>query len=318
MRLVRGPVAEHEGRALDRPSVGGARDRASGGHRLQLHARDHVGISAQPVRLKPDRVRRLPAGREDDGADHRLDDGTVVPNQNGKVAGLAGDLGYLSGGENSDGGQRFSLPDERVDLHRLQIPVGRTLGELPAESGSVSTQLWALFDEHHVKAGPGRVDGGGEPCDAAAYYQDRPRVGLRVRSRWGRLLRADNSHSQVVLGQALGFGMVGRVAPHHLLPDVDPLDERAFDAEHIGVDPRGTGGDHDGIDPLLLDVVLDQPRVLQAKGGRGPHNRDPELGRGRINQLLPVEASTYAAAAAEVDADLFPHHPASADRRAAL
>src|SRR5207245_6775877 len=96
----------------------------------------------------------------------------------------------------------------------------------------------------------------------------------------------------------------GRMAPRHLLAEVDALDEGRRDAEDVDVDAKRAGRDDDRVQPLPLDVVPDELRVLQAEGGRGADRPAGSERLGEVDELLGVERVGDPAPTAHVDPGL--------------
>ena len=282
-------------------------------HLLELERGDHVGQLAVAVVRDATGVELLVAGGDDHAADV---DGLVrdtlpsavlrmrvVEVADEAVDGL--DLGLE---QHLD----VAVLDDARDALGQHVARRVEVGSGEVDAGDVAAQVVVALDEVDLAARVRQVERRGHARDAAA---DHERARAHVdRAALERLVLGDAQDGGA--GERLGLlGRAGRVVVHPaaLLADVGHLEEVGVDAgllqrlaEGRLVHPRAAGGDHDPVQPVLLDVLDDH--LLAGVGAHvlvGPRHGDAGQGGGGLHDGVAVDdLGDVGAAVADVDADL--------------
>ena len=135
------------------------------------------------------------------------------------------------------------------------------------------------------------------------------------------LLHPRHSQFEVVFGQHLdavevvfvflllrreGREFRARVGPHDLLAQIDAVDDAAVKAKDIEIHPARAGRDHQGVDALIGDVLLEQRDPFLTAQARVGLDRQPLFFRNAL-QGLDVQGFPNATTFADVNTILLVH-----------
>ncbi len=191
----------------------------------------------------------------------------------------------------------------------LQVLVGRVLREHLGEPGGPAAQPVFLLDQRHLVARRGSGLRGRHAGDAAADHH-QILVGLLDQG----LRRLDGrdpayAHADVIFGQHLGVFVVRSMGPGHVLAQVHPVGQHLVpEVEQLGEHPLRTRRHHDAVQPLAIDVRLDQlDTFATAEDVVCLAERSLGLAGGDFGQLVEIDRFRDVAAFADIDADLGIH-----------
>ncbi len=204
-----------------------------------------------------------------------------------RCAANAGNFGIGLDGDFATAG---GCGDELLDVRLLQLRIRISGREhLPPAEG-LAAELGGLLNQRHLVARLGGLGGCGQTGDAAAHDQNLfadvlQQIGL------GQLafLRAGDGHADIVLAQLLNefiafLGITGN--PSHLLAQVAPDGDGVLaEAEHVLHHAGRAGADHEGVDPFLGDVLVDQGQAFRAAKAVMLLHLDAGLGSGVFQAL---------------------------------
>ena len=165
----------------------------------------------------------------------------------------------------------------------------------------MSAQDVRLLHQHHLLAGLGRKERRVQAGETTADDQDPVRHLLDVRYGQTGVLHPGGEHPKVVFGQPLGVLVVGLVAPHHVLTQVDAIHQNARIGELGLLFAHGAGRDADVVDPVRVDVALDhRAAFFAAQKFMALADRGLDVARSELLHRLQVEGVTDTAAGADV------------------